>query len=351
MNTQTFRIISQAPAKLTLSGEHAVVHGSPALAIAVNRFTTTTISWSNSSCATASHAKNELLLQLHNFDYQITHSLCSLQRLKKNVTERYREYLHGDRTINNVLTKPVELLQYAIAHVFDQYHLNIPFNLSISVCSSIPIGCGLGSSASSIVSLIYALSHFFNLSLSHQIVFMTARDIENLQHGRSSGLDLQVVLHGGAIYFFQGHYTTRLLPKLPLLLIDTGLPKSSTGECVSKVAYHFKNTSLAKKFSQLTESLDKALVNNDVHAVMSHIKQNHKLLCDLGVVPPRVQDFIADLESIGITAKICGAGSYYGEEGGIVMAVTEKNILPIVDAYGYELCHLQGTFEGASILQ
>ncbi len=71
------------------------------------------------------------------------------------------------------------------------------------------------------------------------------------------------------------------------------------------------------------------------------IRANHRLLQKIGVVPTKVANFIADIESSGGAAKICGAGAITGDNAGVVLLLADPGITEIAQRYGYELQTLE----------
>ncbi len=47
-----------------------------------------------------------------------------------------------------------------MANLLDRFNAALAHGVEIAVNSSIPIGCGMGSSAAAVVSVLYALSNF-----------------------------------------------------------------------------------------------------------------------------------------------------------------------------------------------
>jgi len=64
--------------------------------------------------------------------------------------------------------------------------------------------------------------------------------------------------------------------------------------------------------------MEDALRKEDSALLWTSIRENHRLLSDIGVVPHRVQHLIAEIENVGGAAKICGAGSVSGDHAGVV---------------------------------
>lgn len=328
-----------APGKLILSGEHAVVYGQPALAMAVNCYATATI-----TPQTLRHISFDLLDLAHRSRLSRT----ALQELKQRVKRKYQKFIRGEYTIRQVLHKPFELAHVALGMLIERLNLALPHGVNIQVQSDIPIGCGMGSSAATILSVMHAISQYLELSISKETLFQLALEAENMQHGHSSGLDLRVVTQGGCLYMHEDTYFTRDLPSMPLYLVQTGAPVSSTGECVEKVAHHFQSTLLCDDFSAVTKAMDAAIIQDAPAALRSSVRANHQLLNHIGVVPTKVQQFIAELEAAGGAAKICGAGAVAGENGGAVLAlIDEKPILSeLCLRYGYSCVPLLGDKRG-----
>ena len=128
------KVRARAPGKLIISGEHAVVYGKPAIAMAIDKCTTT--------------------------------ELCLLPQQK---------------TINYSSS----LLQHTINTIIKQFNINLSSGIDINTDAEIPIGCGMGSSAAAIISVMHAMTNLFSLELSLDQYLPIARDIENLQHGIS----------------------------------------------------------------------------------------------------------------------------------------------------------------------
>lgn len=332
-----------APGKLILSGEHAVVYGKPALAMAVNRY------------VVASASKQFLpfvSFDLSDLAYRDRLSLLALKRLKSRIKEKYQRFVQGDFKIRDVLHKPVELAQFALTIFFEMLNIKLTQGIKIQIRSDIPIGCGMGSSAATILSIVHALAHHLKMDLSQEIFYRLGLEAENMQHGVSSGLDLRVSLHGGCMYVDNGEIQSRAVPNFPMYLVNTGVPQSTTGECVSHAANIFKSSTIGDDFAAVTQAMDAALQNNNMVEISNAIKSNHRLLNRIGVVPEQVKSFIEELEQFESAAKICGAGSVSGNQGGMVLVMTQdvSSLLNLCSRYHYDIVSVAGEARGVHVV-
>lgn len=326
-----------APGKLILSGEHAVVYGAPALAMAVDRFAEANIS---------SELTPLISLDFLSLSYQKSHTLKTLRRIKHRLTEDYQAFLRGEYGIREVLKRPFELSQYVLTSMLDKFNLALSDGFKLRTHSDIPMGCGMGSSAAMILSILHVIDQHHQLNLKKEHYLSYGMEAENLQHGYSSGLDLQISLSGGCLRYQNGVSETRLVPDLPMYIVNTGKPKSSTGECVTTVAPHFKETSLKQDFTGVTDGLDGALASGEFSQAVAAISENHRLLTTIGVVPEKVQLFITHLEKSGRAAKICGAGAVRGQQAGIVLILSPDNPESICQRFGYTCSPVKGETHG-----
>ncbi|MBU0744292.1 MAG: mevalonate kinase [Gammaproteobacteria bacterium] len=338
---QDIVVTARAPGKVILSGEHAVVYGRPALALAIDHFATTTIS---------TKSGHGIYFEFLNDNLKHMITLHELHELKEQISKRYRKFTVGKCQIKDVIRCPLELVQYAFIYMMENLFLTINGGIKIQVELTLPIGCGMGASAAVILSLIHALVTYCGQELTVDKYLYFGREIENLQHGRSSGLDLFLSLHGGCYFFAAGETNKRHLPNIPFVLVNTGKAEASTGECVEKVSEYLQNSSLADDFSQTTVAMDLALQNNDLLMLQQCIRKNNELLYEIGVVPKKVSDFIAEVEARGNAAKISGAGAIYGDKAGIVLVVGDQDISDIVAQHDYEILSVQGESNGLCLV-
>jgi mevalonate kinase len=338
---------ARAPAKLILSGEHAVVYGKPALAMATHYYTESIAEASLSSLALSRH----VAFRLPQLQYAKQLTLATLKKLTRRVRQDYQSFLAGDCSIREVLKKPVELIQFTVANLLDLSQAMIQ-SMDVQTYSTIPIGCGMGSSAALVMSTLRAVSKLFNLELETEAYLRLGIDAENLQHGYSSGLDIQLIWQGGCVYFKEGKAVARPLSTLPLYGVNTGKPLSTTGECVMHARQYFLKSTIADDFEAVTHALDSAFLENNRAAIQSGIKENHRLLCQVGVVPESVARFVAALESVGAAAKISGAGAIRGDAAGMVLVVPEtvESVRKVVDAFGFSIERIQGDSHGTQLL-
>lgn len=332
-----------APGKLILSGEHAVVYGHPAIAMAVNRYVT--------AVATPQRAC-QVSFDLSDLDYQRRLSLSALESLKNRLKAKYQRFIHGDFKIRDVLQKPVELAQIAFSLFFETLNIKLTQGMNIRVESTIPMGCGMGSSAATILSIVHALARHLEMDLSPDMLLRLGLQAENMQHGYSSGLDLQISLYGGCLYTQNGQIQTRAVPTLPMYLVNTGLPATSTGECVEAVATHFKTSRIGDDFAVVTDAMDVALQTSNLSQAIQAVQANHKLLTQIGVVPTVVQQFVAAVQDQGGAAKVCGAGAVAGDKAGVVLVMTEQeaDLVALCERYQYTLLPILGESRGVHVV-
>lgn len=333
-----------APAKLILSGEHAVLYGHPALALAVNRYATASVTPSS---------RSHVLFDLKDIAYRKHFTRDRLYHVKERIKRKYKRFLQGDFSIREVLHKPFELAQYAFSLLSDSFNLALPQGVKIEMSSNIPMGCGMGSSAATILSVIKAVCDYLHIPLTEDMLFQIALEAENAQHGHSSGLDLRVALHGGCFYWQNKILERRPLPQVPLTIVNTGSPLTTTGECVQKVAPHFHAGTLGDDFAAVTNHMDLALRREDRAAFADSIRTNHRLLSHIGVVPYKIQDFIKEIELLQAAAKICGAGAVHGDRAGVVLVYHDEPssafnfaFSALCAKFGFEEMAVQGEWRG-----
>jgi mevalonate kinase len=220
--------------------------------------------------------------------------------------------------------------------------------------STIPIGAGLGSSASISVCLSAALLlQIRTLSGPHpdQPSEEARLQVERINrwafvgemciHGNPSGVDNTVSTHGKAVIFQRTDYTkppvvTPLwnFPELPLLLVDTKQAKSTAAEVAKvgalKKAHPAVTSALLDTIDKVSESAAKLIMDDgfdgDEEANQKHLGQlmsiNHGLLVSLGVSHPRLERVreLVDHAGIGWT-KLTGAGG-----GGCSITLLKPNV-------------------------
>ena len=298
-----------APGKLILSGEHAVVYDKPAIVMAVDR--------SAQSIVIPGDGPEEIAFNLRDLSQEQSFTLRALRELKNRVSKNYHLFLEGRIGIREVLYKPVELFQFAFITILDGLHLKVANGLKIELHSNIPIGCGMGSSAATVLSVLRAIGHYFRVEFRPEWCLKYSLETENLQHGHASGVDSYISMNGGCARFQKGQANRIPLPRMPMHLVLTGTPETTTGECVSRVHEQFAASRIWDDFEAVTNSMEKALSKNDIEEIQNCIRENHRLLQAIGVVPSKVQGFISEVEQWGAAAKVCGAGSIGGDNGGV----------------------------------
>jgi mevalonate kinase len=319
-------IVAQAPAKIIISGEHAVVYNHTAVSCAIKKYTSVSVAQNN---------LNALIVKDQLFTFQ------ALRGLYVNVKKNYQQYLNGKLLAANIFANHTQLLPVAIYEILQALNYDYSAGLTVTVTSSVPMGSGMGSSSALLAACLQAIAKHLEINLSLAATYTYAKNIENLQHGKSSGLDLYTALTGGILYKSGDFHH-----KLPFVgnnfyFVNTGQPLSSTGDCVSMVKTKLNDLNLLDEFKCITDFIAKALREQNIASLLPAIAANHKLLHNLGVVSNTVTRFINELQNLQTSAKICGAGTVVGQKNGIVLICTlEDNlarILSIVKKYGYHL--------------
>ena len=104
------------------------------------------------------------------------------------------------------------------------------------------------------------------------------------------------------------------------------------------------------EFSHVTENVDQAIQRDDQQLLIESIRHNHQLLVKIGVVPEKVQKFIAEVEKSGGAAKICGAGSIRGDAAGAVLVTPNQDLTDLIQNYRYDAMTIQGELQGARVI-
>jgi mevalonate kinase len=193
----------------------------------------------------------------------------------------------------------------------------------IQIHSSIPPAAGLGSSASTSVALIRAISTFLGHPFSDEVNSQIAFEVEKIHHGNPSGIDNSVIAFEKAINFVKGTPIEFLEIKSPFTLViaDTGI-KSSTGKVVSELRERYEaNPSFYQprmdRIGEITTEARKMLDTGDLPRLGKLLSENHQVLKEIGVSCNMLDHLVETALSQGaLGAKLSGGG-----QGGNMLAI------------------------------
>jgi mevalonate kinase len=277
--------VCSAPGKVILFGEHAVVFGEPALAVAIDLRTEVTV-------APASE--------------------WSVDR--GSVDDAHHKYVR--MAVEASGTKGP---------------------LRIAIKSGIPESSGMGSSAAVTVASLGAM-HAVRGGVKPEIVAKEAFDVEHSVQGRASPIDTSTSTHGHAVLVLKERGTDFLwrmqrgdrqwylhhrdIPPMTFVVGHTGV-EAATGPLVEKVKAFSDRSAEARKMiadiGQITLDGAEAIRDKDWAAVGTLMDRNHKLLNALGVGHDKLDELIAAAKPFSYGAKLTGAGG-----GGSMIALTDK---------------------------
>ncbi len=277
---------SSAPGKVILFGEHAVVYGETAVAVAVDR------------------------------------------RIHMDIEKRVEV-----TRINGLEIDPEK--QPYIVDAIERVGIKEP--LEIKSKSYLPSGAGMGSSAALTVSTLGCL-YSLEGTPSYEKIARTAFEIEHSVQGGASPIDTSTSTHGSAVKLTRKKGSNHLwkikkdekrwhvhhqdIPKMKLVVGDTGI-HAPTGPLVRKVRRFYDKSGFARdiisEIGELAERGCEALEEGDLESVGSLMNDNHRLLTILGVGHPKLDELVNAVSSHCYGAKLSGAGG-----GGIMIALTDK---------------------------
>jgi mevalonate kinase len=252
--------------KLILCGEHAVVHGHPAIALAVDRGTTVSLR----------------------------------QRPGPTVVESP----HVDERVEEALRTVLDA---------EGWHVRVATNL--------PVGRGMGSSAALAVALVRARAGLEGRTPSPDEVFREAMPIERTFHGNPSGVDVLISAHGGCRWFRRGDPPEHQ-PLVPgpwqLVVMDSGEAGDTAVQVAAVTARRPAIDPLLDEIGELVHQAREAL--QDPVRLGKLLTRNHELLVGIGVSNDKLDHLVELALSHGaLGAKLAGAGG-----GGVVLALVER---------------------------
>lgn len=295
MTTET-----SAPGKIILLGEHAAVYGNPVLVAAVDKRTYVSVN------------------RRRDDDFILNNKATDIRNLRFSCED-----------IGHLKTGwGTKLTCETIQKVYARY--GFEGGLDIEIRSEIPVSSGMGSSASAAAALVLAITKEFGENITKKEIADLAWDIENIVHGKSSGVDPYAVTFGGVLRYKKGDYEEIKLSTEPEITVgDTGVKADTSNPVMDvmklKEEYPEFFTNYLQAMKYLVDYGQKYLESGDMKRLGEVMNINHGLLSSIGVSSPELEKLVwaARRNPNVYGSKLCGKG-----RGGIMIALgdAEKEI-------------------------
>ncbi len=277
-------MIASACSKIILLGEHAVVHGAPAIAVPLS----TVRAYVEAAPADA---------------FTIT----------ADTDPSWRLVLADEHPFIQLVQRIAEQTQTTLPAV----HMHIQ--------SQVPIASGLGSGAAIATALARALLAYMGQSLPLEKLNALVYESETYYHGTPSGIDNTVIVYEKPVFFRRSQPIQMLdvFEPFTLVIANTGIV-APTREAVADVRrlYEREPERISGVFDQIQQlvlsGLD-AMTRGDLRALGRAFNANHQLLQQLTVSCPELDALVDEARAAGaLGAKLSGGG-----RGGNLIALVE----------------------------
>lgn len=281
-------VTCSAPGKVILLGEHAVVYGKAAVAMAVDRRIRCTVK-----------KKAEGVTEVNGFEINFKH--------------------------HSYILEACELI-------------GIDEPLKIDTSSELHSGAGLGSSAAITIATLGALHEFQGDKPDKETIAKEGFFVEGKVQGPASPIDTSTVTQGGAVILSCDVLKNHLwsikkddrtwnihstpVPDMTIVVGYTGVHALTSGLVAGVKNFYQKNTfarDVVDEIGELVLEGISAMEDGDLNMLGELMSRNHKLLKILGVSHPKLDSLVKASLRYSYGAKLTGAGG-----GGSMIALTDK---------------------------
>lgn len=271
--------VARAPGKVILLGEHAVVHGAPAL-------------------ATSLGAGVEVAVELRD---------------------------DGRRSIEAAAVLDDPRLARAVAEAAQSAGLAAGRGYRVGISGDLPVAVGLGSSAALAVALVRGFAAALDRAADVEADRAAAHRVECVFHGTPSGVDVAASLAGELVWFEAGP-PRRVEPVVPArpfeVVVDVAAGRHDTGRTVGDLrrraaARPDLYRGLFAAIGDLVRGARAAIERGDLAALGEAMTLDHGLLRTCGVSTPELDRAVERARAAGaLGAKLTGGGG-----GGAIVAL------------------------------
>ncbi|KAI6684863.1 hypothetical protein NL676_030776 [Syzygium grande] len=346
-------VTARAPGKIILSGEHAVVHGSAAVAASINLYTYITLRVPPPS--SSSETSDTLTLHLKDMGLEFS---WPIGRIKEALSEsndldcstpktcsgKFAESISALVEEQNIPEAKIALASGVSAFLWLYTCIQGFKPATVTVTSELPLGSGLGSSAAICVALsaaFLAFSKSVSLDKGHkgwldfgdnelELLNKWAFEGEKIIHGKPSGIDNTVSTYGNMIKFKSGSLT-RIKSAVPLrmLITNTKVGRNTKALVAGVSERALRHPDAMTSVFNAVDSISKELLTiiqapapDDISMTEKEEKigelmeMNQGLLQCMGVSHASIETVLRTTLKFKLTSKLTGAGG-----GGCVLTL------------------------------
>lgn len=335
-----------APGKVHLIGEHSVVYGEPAILASIGE-----------RCFIEAEKSDNVIIESKNFDFKLEFNLEEIRNYTEEM-ERLLEAGNKKNDFSELLSRTKDksnALKILVGKCLKL--VGADSGVSVVIDSEIPVGAGLGSSASINVSLVKAISKLHGKELSNEKVNELAYELEKFMHGKPSGGDNSACCFGGLIWFKKDkpNIIKSLKDEIPyklenFVLVYTKTPEKTTGELVQMVMNldpSFRDP-IIKNLGDTTREMRDVLKKKVFGRMKELINSANENLTKLGLSIPETEKIAKAVMGIGGAAKMCGA-CY----GGTMLCYHEdkEKLIKTIRDLGFKPIETELSVEGVKVLR